>query len=352
LPFIAQRLFKLINFVDKDTEFMNIVYLLGNGFDVNLGMKTKYSDFYKYYLKLPKDEDSSVIAQFKEKLQGDLKNWSDLELALGNYLEYLSTEDDAVELHRHLVEHLSTYIQLEEDKYPFDKDQVSVFASSLIDPESKLVQREMNEIKAHKSRWANYSWDMKIITFNYSKSVERLIQNRKTIGRNNGMEINYTGLEHIHGLTSERMILGVNDSSQIANTILRNSQRVASRYVKTSCNATTRLDHDARCAQWISKANLICAFGLSFGDTDKKWWKAVGNRLKSDCKMILFEYNPNKRFNGNQHVDQMEEEDAIKERFLAKTNVEKSSWDNVKKNIYVAYNTNMFKMDMGQKTKW
>jgi hypothetical protein len=340
--------------VDKDNEFMNIVYLLGNGFDVNLGMETKYSNFYNnYYLKLPKDEDSSVIAQFKEKLQGDLENWSDLEFRLGTYLTNMN-EEEAVELHGHLVENLSKYIELEENKYPFDKDQVSVFASNLINPESKLVQKEREEIKTHKRQWERSSWDIKIITFNYSKSVERLIKGTKgLIGRHNpyNMEINYTELEHIHGLTSERMILGVNDSSQIANENLRNSQRVANRYVKTSCNATTRLDHDARCAQWISKANLICTFGLSFGDTDKKWWEAVGNRLMEDCKMILFEYNPDKTFNGNQQADQIEEEGVIKERFLSKTNVKKDSWDNVKKNIYVAYNTNMFKMDIGKKTE-
>lgn len=28
---------------------MNILFLLDNGFDLNLGMKTRYSDFYEYY---------------------------------------------------------------------------------------------------------------------------------------------------------------------------------------------------------------------------------------------------------------------------------------------------------------
>ena len=29
---------------------MKVVYLIGNGFDLNLGLKTSYSDFYTYYL--------------------------------------------------------------------------------------------------------------------------------------------------------------------------------------------------------------------------------------------------------------------------------------------------------------
>ncbi|MBK7465948.1 MAG: hypothetical protein IPJ43_03540 [Saprospiraceae bacterium] len=28
---------------------MEILYIIGNGFDINLGMKTRYSDFYTYY---------------------------------------------------------------------------------------------------------------------------------------------------------------------------------------------------------------------------------------------------------------------------------------------------------------
>lgn len=30
---------------------MNITLILGNGFDLNMGLPTAYSDFYQYYLK-------------------------------------------------------------------------------------------------------------------------------------------------------------------------------------------------------------------------------------------------------------------------------------------------------------
>ena len=29
---------------------MNVTFLVGNGFDINLGLKTKYTDFYPSYL--------------------------------------------------------------------------------------------------------------------------------------------------------------------------------------------------------------------------------------------------------------------------------------------------------------
>ena len=36
---------------------MKVTYLMGNGFDVNLGLPTKYSDFYQEYLDGIRDLD-------------------------------------------------------------------------------------------------------------------------------------------------------------------------------------------------------------------------------------------------------------------------------------------------------
>ena len=33
---------------------MNVTFFIGNGFDINIGLKTKYSDFYPYFKKMPK----------------------------------------------------------------------------------------------------------------------------------------------------------------------------------------------------------------------------------------------------------------------------------------------------------
>jgi hypothetical protein len=328
---------------------MNIVFLIGNGFDKNLGMNTAYPDFYKYYLNLPTDNDSDTIKTFKQELQEDLKNWSDLEFELGKYLANLNGKQ-AVELHRNLVDNLSKYIEQEEARYPFDKDQRGAFCEYLINPHKRrLLQTDALEVDTHMSRWGNSTWNVSLITFNYSKSVERLIQKSGKIGNRGSSDTNLTGIVHIHGYTDSRLILGVNDKSQIANEKLHSETRVTNRYVKSDCNSTYRLTHDVNCRQLISKANLICTFGLSFGETDRKWWEAVGDTLKGDCKMILFEYNQDIKFNGNQGPDQLEEEDAIKDRFLQRTNVEESMRDKIKKNIYVAYNTNMFKLDIGKK---
>jgi len=87
---------------------MNIVYLIGNGFDLNLGLQTKYQHFYDYYLTHSEGNDSPHIKDLKDHIKNNRENWSDLEFALGDYLRMINT-DDAVTLHDHLVDHLSKH---------------------------------------------------------------------------------------------------------------------------------------------------------------------------------------------------------------------------------------------------
>ena len=48
---------------------MNITFLIGNGFDLNLNLNTRYSDFYKYYIENdPQDIISKSIRGPTQKL--------------------------------------------------------------------------------------------------------------------------------------------------------------------------------------------------------------------------------------------------------------------------------------------
>ena len=45
---------------------MNVTFLIGNGFDLACGMKTRYSDVYERYIKTP--SATPIIEQFKDDL--------------------------------------------------------------------------------------------------------------------------------------------------------------------------------------------------------------------------------------------------------------------------------------------
>ena len=52
---------------------MNITFLIGNGFDINLGLKTRYSDFYPYFI-----EKSTETNMIRTWLEADELLWADL----------------------------------------------------------------------------------------------------------------------------------------------------------------------------------------------------------------------------------------------------------------------------------
>lgn len=317
---------------------MNIVYLIGNGFDLNLGMETKFEHFCKYLLNL-NDNDPPYINDLKNTINKNMTYWSKFEFALGEFLEELQ-EDEAVKLHDYLIEHLSIYLASEESKFNFDEEQKRSFWESFKNPFSKdsillpaetweLEEYRRNIEKKNELQRKNTSQNIKVITFNYTRTIEKISDN-------------FIEIEHIHGWTDNRMILGVNDTAQIANEKFRQNLDVTNRYIKSDCNNTYGTLHVGKCEEWITDANLICLFGLSFGDTDKRWWEKVGDTLiRGHSKIIIFEHNKEKQFNGNQGPAKKAAKEAVKDEFLSKANIEINS--SFRDHIYIAYNTDMFK---------
>lgn len=97
----------------------------------------------------------------------------------------------------------------------------------------------------------------------------------------------------------------------------------------------------------INDADLICIFGMSYGTTDKRWWEAVTNKLLKGKMVILFKHDPQaKKYNPNQGPQIRAHKDKIKQKFLASAGIEESVTDELKKNIFVALNTDMFKLNI------
>ena len=53
---------------------MNVTLILGNGFDLNMGLLTSYSDFYKYYLQVDSPKSTNLI---KQEIGEKPRNWAD-----------------------------------------------------------------------------------------------------------------------------------------------------------------------------------------------------------------------------------------------------------------------------------
>ena len=102
---------------------MNITFLIGNGFDINLGLKTRYIDFYKYFSSRESAEDSVAVKKFKKEITEYIKDkvhntsedcidWRDLEVALGKWSKYLN-EDDVDDFHISIIDGLKDFLKNE-----------------------------------------------------------------------------------------------------------------------------------------------------------------------------------------------------------------------------------------------
>jgi hypothetical protein len=322
---------------------MNILFFIGNGFDLNIGMKTSYSDFYEYYKNVFSNVAS--INRLKREISKNIVHWSDLELELGAYTEQINSVQEFDEVYDDIGGRLSEYLQKEEKKFDFNKLDKKKFLDHLSFPENVLPQADKNRLSSFRRNWKGYVWNVRIITFNYTTTLEKLIGDKRAnlqIGSHNPNAIILQGLEHIHGFTKERMVMGVNDVTQIKNTEFQKNQDVLEALVKSTCNQAYRHTIDDLCKRHISESNLICIFGSSIGDTDILWWKLIAEQLKQNCLLINFIKGEN--IDPRIEFKKMRKEREIKDLFLEKVKLSKEDRQKISDKIIIGYNTNLFKI--------
>lgn len=327
---------------------MNITFLLGNGFDIKLGLRTTYKEFYDYYANVNSD-DQDEVKNLKETIRDE--NWSDLEEAFGKYTKELEDEKQLIDLYNSIINNLKLYLEKEETAYNIvDERKIkNIILNDLITPEQYLRSLEASDIL--KTKPENDHHYVNIITFNYTNTLERLIDfaGEKIVhNRNiNGYERCILSIEHIHGTLSERMVLGVNDFSQISSDKHKESIKIKRRLIKSECNRTYGTGHDLKCINWIKNADWLCLYGLSFGNTDKQWWIQVGNQLlNSNCRLIIFHFDKNITQEGNWGPDFEDAVDDVKSMFLDKTDLDESQKNDVLSRIYVSISSSIFNVEL------
>lgn len=155
---------------------MNITFLIGNGFDVNLGLKTRYVDFYKYYVNQDNPDALDAVKRFKSEINDFIKeetkkqdeatiDWRDLEVALGKWTPNLKAEE-VEPLYLDIIDSLRDYL-ISEFKYC----DASAFSSQeflrfLLDPLTGNFSRVQKE--NIKSFWNGFSSPDIINVINFS----------------------------------------------------------------------------------------------------------------------------------------------------------------------------------------
>ena len=259
-------------------------YIIGNGFDLCLGINTSYFNYYKsnYFRNLI---HSSPIAKYINELNNKREMWVDFEEALKSYCESNLGTSTFTERTQLLQEE---NIKLFNDHFNIIKNSIQDFIAS---EESKRdLTNVLEENKALKivkdmvddfEKNANTSEGLissndrfKIISFNYTNSLLELleIESRRRWGVSNGVgkkwQNNFEKLKEsivtIHGsLIANNIIVGIED---VKDTIPKETYQV---------RKSLHVDYSSFSLEQLKTASKVVIFGHSLGKSDQMYFKRL-----------------------------------------------------------------------------
>lgn len=266
---------------------MNVTLILGNGFDLNMGLPTSYSDFYKYYLQVDSPKSTNLI---KQEIGEKPRNWADLEKSLGEISKkYLQDSDAYIEAFENIRDELAKYLG-EVDKFVFPNlDNLSEhFLQDILDIDRYLDNKPKQEYRDFLSVVNSPNdIDLNVINFNYTSTVEKMM----TLHNERAMppkKVTFHEVIHVHQDLNTGILMGVNDVSQIANEGYGNEFDIRSMMVKPFINEMFAAGNDYRAKDVIRNSNVVILFGTSFGETDEVWWKWIMSYIFGNNKRIIY----------------------------------------------------------------
>lgn len=273
---------------------MNIVYILGNGFDKAQGLKTSYPEFYEY---LDKQEGSALLQDLKLNIKKDTKLWADMEEAFGKFTSEIDTEENFQSLYFELSDCLQEYLKSEDEKFIPSVDLKSKFYTDFLSFGRYLGGLDRVRYNQFVGAYSDGA-DINVITLNYTNTLEKLLSintqdsNVSKIFNNNRILHN---IIHVHGGLDDAIIIGVDNEKQIANEKFRVNNNVKDLLVKIQSNHAMKFLKHEHCENFIKGANLVILYGTSLGNTDLRWWNLIGNELKrrNNIAIIQHLYHPN-----------------------------------------------------------
>ena len=289
---------------------MNITFLIGNGFDLNLKLNTRYSDFYKYYIENdPKDLLSKSI-------KNDYEMWSDLEIGLGEFLKDIDENqiEEFLDSKSTLERMLSEYLTLENNRVHI-KDEKAIaeeFKKKVLNFSydfNALDKDHYHQLIGSTKAQINYNF----ITFNYTSVLDTIVsatqKNCKPFGNHisgsTGYNDSIISPHHIHGKLTEDLILGLDNAEQILNEKLKSNPKLTNYIIKSVVNKALGEKKIEKAKEIIDKSKYVCLFGLSIGDTDGMWWSYIIEWLKreKDNRLVLFiNKNTNVQLSGQEKI--------------------------------------------------
>lgn len=324
---------------------MNILYILGNGFDKAQKMATGYPDFYKYLTDKVKNE-SALLGKMKSAITENTELWSDMESGLGEFTSATNNAEEFDSFYFELSEHLQNYLKKENEKFATSDKLKNKFQSDFTTVSKYLGALDKERYNAFINRHSFSSKDISVITLNYTDTLEKMLSlNAGVITKSFSNNTNLRNLIHVHGRLGESIIIGVNDETQMDNEDFRNNDDIKDCMIKLQSNRIMKETRHIQCEKLIANANFIVLMGVSLGETDLYWWELIGKNLvnRKNIAIIQHIYNPDAIL-----PTQMQKRGRLERRqqelIMQKMRIKEGNWtDDLRDRLFFTVNAPIFK---------
>lgn len=338
---------------------MNITFLIGNGFDVGMGLRSKFSHYFQQYIDESKDKKES-LKELSKRIEENKDEWSYFERKLGEYTEEFTIETQEVfkaQL-RDFELGFIKYLKKEENTLVYDQQKIrETFGKAFLSYyKNENLTAGSEEAVTH--QYSRFNQDHRVynfVNFNYTDILEKCLSvfPEKIITKRRVNGIDYVDklgeVVHIHGYKDKLPLMGVNDVSQIKNKELANDKRFVRFIVKPLFNKANRTNYDTKATNLISNSHIICIYGMALGETDKDWWKLALRWLNADGNRQLVIFNYDEKYDTSSQFDFLEKEDAVIDKLSEFVAEEKINVENLRSRIHIAIHKNIFALNLRKK---
>ena len=264
-----------------------VTLLVGNGFDIGLGLKTRYSDFLDYYLDQKRPAKTAAIDAMKNEIDRQRyavpDSWSNAELAFAQ-LDFSSfpSEDGTIgalaECEGDFTEALVAYLKREDERFYIPQERQ-------VDASQKFISQLFNTLSVAipKLREAR-SLNVEVFNFNYTSTLDRLLSvNVASLDKPSGsnLGVNIGRVHHIHGqLSGRNIVFGVDDYDQIEDRYVAAASQRAGYLLKPRLDTILQINELEAFSNRILTSDVIVLFGLSYGLSDMSIWHSLFHAMK------------------------------------------------------------------------
>lgn len=329
---------------------MNFTFVIGNGFDINLGLKTKYTDFYEYIERNNLLEDN----MFFEKIRENVEYWEDFEKMLGimtcfhkditifknriNNCGFNISVAESEKLAKHLIgdgtekvtwikynqdlknfyTEFKKYLESEESRVEILENETSrkinnsllYFWKDFEEEEQKKffesIQRSLDtQIWNGNDKILDLTFEF--LNFNYSSTLEnmlncinlemlemtwiKLLKSKLNVSYNIKLTIK-TNHYHVHANKDSGMFLGVDNVSQLYEDFFPDIDMMDT--IIKPYKIDDYIDGNTdKYRNILEKSDYVYIFGMSIGITDLTWWKICIELILKNSAIIVIHYFEN-----------------------------------------------------------